>query len=367
MRQTDREVNAGAPEGAVGNLRVGATVAGGTQPPVPIAEGGESGRLSALAPAILAVLSRSYLFVFLALTVVVGSVLSPFFFTTSNLNNVMLSSSIISVLAVAQFMVIVTAGIDLSVGSVSALGTVMAALLLRNDVPLPVAVVGTLAVCAAAGLINGGLIVYGRITPFIATLAMLSIARGAAYLIQTGTLIVIDNDRFLELFAGEIGPIPHPVVIFIVVTAVAAFVMRYSAYGRRLYAIGGNVEAARLSGLPVRRDLLTVYASSGFFAGLAGLMLAGQLSQGSSLVGQGYELDSIAAAVVGGTSLFGATDDTINSVVGGLIIATIGNIMNLRGIPSEPQLVIRGLLILIAVFFTSGGGGRILRAVRRSG
>ena len=315
---------------------------------------------------IFSILSRSYLFIFLALTIVVGSALSPYFFTTINLNNVMLSSSIISVLAVAQFMVIVTAGIDLSVGSVSALATVMAALLLRNEVPLPVAVVGTLAVCTLAGLINGVLIVYGRITPFIATLAMLSIARGTAYLIQTGTLIVIQNDPFLELFAGETWGIPHPVVIFLLVTVVTAFVMRYTPYGRRLYAIGGNAEAARLSGLPVRRDLLTVYASSGLLAGLAGLMLASQLSQGSSLVGQGYELDSIAAAVVGGTSLFGATGDPISSVVGGLIIATIGNIMNLRGIPSEPQLVIRGLLILIAVFFTSGGGARILKLFRRA-
>ncbi len=365
MRQTGNEVDARNVGGDAGSPQAG-PASGSALPVMPTTERTEPNRTTATGARVLDLLSRSYLFVFLALTIVIGSALSPFFFTTSNLNNIMLSSSIISVLAVAQFMVIVTAGIDLSVGSVSALATVMAALLLRREVPLPVAIAGTLAVCALAGLINGGLIVYGRITPFIATLAMLSIARGVAYLIQTGTLIVIENDRFLKLFAGQIGSIPHPVVIFLLVTAVSAFVMRYTGYGRRLYAIGGNAEAARLSGLPVRRDILTVYTASGFLAGLAGLMLAGQLSQGSSLVGQGYELDSIAAAVVGGTSLFGATGDPISSVVGGLIIATIGNIMNLRGIPSEPQLVIRGLLILIAVFFTGGGGARILQAVRRS-
>lgn len=365
MRETRSDLDARALGGDAGSAQAGLG-AGSAPSATLLAERPDPERTATSGTWILGFLSRSYLFVFLALTVVVGSALSPFFFTTSNLNNIMLSSSIISVLAVAQFMVIVTAGIDLSVGSVCALATVMAALLLRSELPLPVAIVGTLAVCALAGLINGGLIVYGRITPFIATLAMLSIARGVAYLIQTGTLIVIENDRFLELFAGEIGSVPHPVVIFLVVTAVAAFVMRYTGYGRRLYAIGGNAEAARLSGLPVRRDLMTVYTTSAFLAGLAGLMLAAQLSQGSSLVGQGYELDSIAAAVVGGSSLFGATGDPISSVVGGLIIATIGNIMNLRGIASEPQLVIRGLLILIAVFFTSGGSDRLLQSVRRS-
>jgi ribose transport system permease protein len=133
-----------------------------------------------------------------------------------------------------------------------------------------------------------------------------------------------------------------------------------------MYAIGGNPEAARLSGLPVNRDTIMAYVTSGLLAGLAGLMLAGRLSQGSSLVGQGYELDSIAAAVVGGTSLFGGTGDPISTVLGALIIGMIGNIMNLVGIQSEPQLIIRGLVILLAVFLTSGHGIQRIRGGLRA-
>jgi ribose transport system permease protein len=219
-------------------------------------------------------------------------------------------------------------------------------------------VVATLLCCAVAGLLNGFLVVYARITPFIATLGMLSVVRGLAFVIQVGTLIVISNQNFIDVFAGKTAGVPHPVAIFVVVAVVAALVMRFSTFGRRLYAIGGNPEAARLSGLPVHRDLICTYVVSGTLAGLGGLMLAAQLSQGSSLVGEGYELSSIAAAVVGGASLFGGTGDPISAVLGALIIGTIGNIMNLMGIQSEPQLIITGLLILIAVFLTSGDGAR---------
>jgi ribose transport system permease protein len=155
------------------------------------------------------------------------------------------------------------------------------------------------------------------------------------------------------------------VIIFLVIMAVAAFVMNNTTFGRELYAIGGNREAARLSGLPLTRDLLLAYATSGLLAGLAGLMLAAQLLEGSSLIGKGYELDSIAAVVVGGASLFGGSGDPIRAVIGGLIIATILNIMNLVGIQSQPQLVIKGLVILVAVFFSSGDGPR--RLVRSLG
>jgi ribose transport system permease protein len=265
------------------------------------------------------------------------------------------------VLAVGQFMVIVTAGIDLSVGSIAALATVVAAVLLRNGQSTAVAVLVTLVICGLVGVINGGLVVYGGITPFIATLGMMSVVRGAAFLVQTGTLIGITNQHFLNTFSGKTGGVPHVVIIFVVVMLVTAFVMQYTAFGRRLYAIGGNPEASRLSGLPVNRDLLSAYAFAGLMAGLAGLMLAAQLSQGSSLVGQGYELDSIAAAVVGGASLFGGTGSPTTAVIGGLLIGTISNIMNLAGIQSEPQLIIKGALILVAVFLTSGGGPKRIR------
>ncbi|WP_127125631.1 ABC transporter permease [Georgenia sp. SYP-B2076] len=305
---------------------------------------------------------QGYLILVFVLVAVVGSLMSEFFLTGRNIENIVVAASVVAVLGIAQFIVVVTRGIDLSVGSVAALSTVITAVLLRQGQGVFVAVVVALVACAFAGLINGVLVVYARIAPFVATLAMLSIARGVAFLVQVGTLIVISNTTFLNLFGGSTFTIPNVVLIALVITLIAAFVMRFSPLGRRLYALGGNPEAARLSGLPVNRDQLMAYITSGLLAGVAGLMLAGRLSQGSSLVGQGYELDSIAATVVGGTSLFGGTGDPISTVLGALIIGMIGNIMNLVGIQSEPQLVIRGLVIVLAVFLTSGGGIQRIRS-----
>ncbi len=314
---------------------------------------------------------QGYLLAVFVLVALVGSWTSEFFFTVRNLENIVVAASVVAVLGVAQFIVVVTRGIDLSVGSVAALSTVITAVLLRQGQGVLVTVVVALVACAFCGFINGVLVVYARIAPFVATLAMLSIARGVAFLVQVGTLIVISNRTFLDIFGGRTGSVPNVVIIALIVTLIAAFVMRFTPLGRRLYALGGNPEAARLSGLPVKRDQVMAYTTSGLLAGLAGLMVAGRLSQGSSLVGAGYELDSIAATVVGGTSLFGGTGDPISTVLGALIIGMIGNIMNLAGIQSEPQLVIRGLVILVAVFLTSGGGIQRIRAafskLRRGG
>ncbi len=315
---------------------------------------------------VIRVLSRMYLFMVFAVIILIGACLSPYFLKIRNLTNIITAASITSVLAVGQFFVIVTGGIDLSVGSLAALATVVAAIALANHYVAGVAIVLTILICAAVGLANGALVVYERITPFIATLAMLSIVEGFSYIIQTGELIQISDTSFTSFFAGMVGPIPTPVIIFLVIMVVAAFVMSNTTFGRELYAIGGNREASRLSGLPINRDLLIAYTISGVLAGLAGLMLASQLLEGSSLVGRGYELDSIAAVVVGGASLFGGSGDPIRSVIGGLIIATILNIMNLMGIQSQPQLVIKGLVILIAVFFSSGDAPRRLLRFFRS-
>jgi ribose transport system permease protein len=309
--------------------------------------------------------SKMYLFLVFAIIIVIGALVSPYFLAVRNLVNIITAASITSVLAVGQFFVIVTGGIDLSVGSLAALSTVVSAILLANHQPPAVAIVVTLLICGSVGFINGLIVVYAGITPFIATLAMLSIVEGFSYIIQTGELIQISDKSFASLFAGSLGPIPAPVIIFLVIMAAAAFIMNNTTFGRELYAIGGNREAARLSGLPLTRDLLLAYAISGLLAGLAGLMLAAQLLEGSSLIGKGYELDSIAAVVVGGASLFGGSGDPIRAVIGGLIIATILNIMNLVGIQSQPQLVIKGLVILVAVFFSSGDGPR--RLVRSFG
>ncbi len=303
------------------------------------------------------IFGKSYLLLVLMAIIFVGNLVSPNFLTVRNASNVIAFSSIIALLAVGQFYVILTGGIDLSVGAVLALSTVVVALLLNTQMDPLLASALALGACGLVGLANGLLVVWLRITPFIATLAMMSMVQGFSYIIQSTSLIGIENETFVTMFSdGTIFGIAAPVIIFAVITIIAAFCSRYTTFGRSLYAIGGNREAARLSGLPVSRDLLVTYTLSGLLAGLAGLLAAAQLMQGSSLIGRGYELDAIAAVVVGGASLVGGKGDPISSVIGVFVLATIVNIMNLAGISSEPQLVIKGAVIIAAVFLSSAGG-----------
>jgi ribose transport system permease protein len=305
----------------------------------------------------LRVLPKSYLILVLLAIVVVGYYVSDDFLTLRNAENVITAASIIVVLAVGQFFVILTGGIDLSVGSILAMSTVISALTLQAGMPTGASVVFVLACCAAAGLLNGVLIVWMNIPPFIATLAMMSAVKGFSYIIQSTSLIEIRDQGFIQAFSrGVILGFRNPVLIFIIVAVVAALVAKFTTFGRSLYAIGGNPEASRLSGLPVARNLLITYTISGLLAGLAGLVAAAQLRQGSSLIGVGYELDAIAAVVVGGASLMGGKGDPLSAVIGVFILTTIINIMNLAGISSEPQLVIKGGVIIIAVFLSSAGG-----------
>lgn len=286
----------------------------------------------------------------------VGTQLSPFFLTVGNLRIVLVGASVVAVLAVGQFFVIVTSGIDLSPGSTAALASVILGISLRSGIPWPWAVVLALLAGALIGLTNGFLVVYGRITAFIATLAMLSVVSGLAFWFEGEGLVSVLNKGFISVFAGHVGSVPTPIIIFVSVLLVASFTMSFSTFGRTLYAIGGNDEAARLSGLPVDRARITVYIIGGVLAGLAGLMMAAQLTEGSARIGTGYELQAIAAVVVGGASLFGGKGNPFDSVLGGMVIATIINIMNLRGLGTEQQLIITGLVILVAVFVTSGRG-----------
>lgn len=323
--------------------------------------GGATGFWAALGP-------KAYLFSVALLVMLVGFILSPYFLTSRNLVSMLITASVVSILAVGQFMVIVTGGIDLSVGSVAALSSVVSALALQQGMPTAVAVLVGLGVGGLIGLFNGALIVYGGITPFIVTLAMMSVARGIAYLIQSGRFVPIDDAAFFSVLNGYLGPIPTPVLLALLVMVVAAITLAFMPFGRRLYAIGGNPEAARLSGLPVKRDVMKAYVLSSSFAGLGGMMIAAQLTEGSAIIGHEYELNSIAAVVVGGASLFGGSGDPVSAVVGGLIIGMILNIMDLLGIQAQTQLIVKGAVILLAVLFTTGRGrqgvARIFKALR---
>lgn len=313
------------------------------------------------------VLPKTYLLLVLVVIIIIGYYVSADFLTVRNAENVIAAASIVAVLAVGQFFVILTGGIDLSVGSILAMSTVIVALTLQAGMSAGASVAFTLFCCGIAGLINGLLVVWLRIPPFIATLAMMSAVKGFSYIIQSTSLIQITDQMFVDLFArGTSFGLQNPVMIFLVVMILAALVAKFTTFGRSLYAIGGNPEAARLSGLPVARNLIITYTMSGLLAGLAGLIAAAQLRQGSSLIGVGYELDAIAAVVVGGASLMGGKGDPISAVIGVFVLATIINVMNLVGISSEPQLVIKGAVIIVAVFLSSAGGVQRISGFFRS-
>ncbi|MFL0711285.1 MAG: ABC transporter permease [Microcella pacifica] len=224
-------------------------------------------------------LAGSYMPILLALVaiMIIGSFASPYFLTGRNLQNIILTGAIVSILAIGQFMVIVTAGIDLSVGAIAALATVFSAWIMAQGGSFLIAIAGALLICVVVGVLNGLAVVFGRITPFIATLGMLSIIQGISFFVQGGSLIAITNQEFLGLLNGQILGISSPTILLIVVTVIAALVMRFTIFGRQQYAIGGNSHAALLSGLPVRRNVVLAYSISGLLAGLAGLLLAAQL------------------------------------------------------------------------------------------
>ncbi len=293
----------------------------------------------------------------LLLLVVVATTVSDRFLTVPNLLNVLRQVAIVGILAVGQTFAILTAGIDLSVGAVLGLSVVLFARLLEHH-GLIVAIPLGLLSGAAAGLINGLGIAYGGIPPFIMTLGMLSFARGLAFISTGGTPVPILNEEFYNIGNGYVLGIPIPALILIAALVVTGVVLRLTPFGRSVYAIGSNEEAARLSGVAVRRYKVLVYVISGLLAALAGLVYSSQLSVGTPVAGQGYELDAIAAVVVGGTSLFGGAGSVFGTFIGTLIIGVLANMLNLTGVDPFVQQLFKGALIVIAVFVMSRSSRR---------
>jgi ribose transport system permease protein len=277
------------------------------------------------------------------------SALSGDFLTTDNLLNVGVQAAVTAILAFGVTFVIVSAGIDLSVGSVAALSaTVLAWSATQHGVPVVVALLLAVATGIAAGLVNGFLIAYGKLPPFIATLAMLSVARGLSLVISEGSPIAFpDSVSHLGDTLG--GWLPVPVLVMVVMGLIAAFVLGRTYIGRSMYAIGGNEEAARLSGLRVRRQKLAIYALSGVFAAVAGVVLASRLSSAQPQAADGYELDAIAAVVIGGASLAGGTGKASGTLIGALILAVLRNGLNLLSVSAFWQQVVIGVVIALAV------------------
>ena len=287
----------------------------------------------------------------LIVLVIAMSALSGDFLTTDNLLNVGVQAAVTAVLAFGVTFVIVSAGIDLSVGSVAALSaTVLAWAATSEGVPVAIAVVLAVLTGIACGLVNGFLISYGKLPPFIATLAMLSVGRGLSLVISQGSPIAFpESVSHLGDTLG--GWLPVPVLVMVAMGLVTAFILARTYLGRSMYAIGGNEEAARLSGLRVKKQKLAIYALSGLFAAAAGIVLASRLSSAQPQAAQGYELDAIAAVVIGGASLAGGTGKASGTLIGALILAVLRNGLNLLSVSAFWQQVVIGVVIALAVLF----------------
>lgn len=279
------------------------------------------------------------------------------FLSPANLRNVFSQISIVAIMAIGMTMVIISGGIDLSVGSLAALASVFSCLLIdqfggamnAGASALVCCSLAGIALCGVIGLLNGYLVTSHRIPPFIMTLAMMLIARGGASILSQGKTIIV-NPSYNWLGTGATLGVPNIVVLMALLYSVAWVIMNRMRFGRHLYAVGGNREAAHLSGVPIHRILIAAYFTSGLLAGLGGIILASQFNSGSHVFGMMYELKVIAAVVVGGTSLNGGHGHVLGTFVGALIIGIIGNGMNLLGLDSFVQEVVLGAVILSAVW-----------------
>ncbi|MET8408014.1 substrate-binding domain-containing protein [Streptomyces sp. NPDC005195] len=281
--------------------------------------------------------------------VIAMAALSGDFLTTDNLLNIGVQAAVTAILAFGVTFVIVSAGIDLSVGSVAALSaTVLAWLATSQGVPVWIAVIVSIAAGILCGLTNGVLIAYGKLPPFIATLAMLSVGRGLSLVISQGSPIAFPSS--VSHLGDTLGGwLPVPVLVMVVMGLITAVVLGRTYIGRSMYAIGGNEEAARLSGLRVKKQKLAIYALSGLFAAAAGIVLASRLSSAQPQAAQGYELDAIAAVVIGGASLAGGTGKASGTLIGALILAVLRNGLNLLSVSAFWQQVVIGVVIALAV------------------
>ena len=300
---------------------------------------------------------------FLIALMALFAILEPRFMSQINLFNVMRQVSITGLLAVGMTFVILTAGIDLSVGSLVAFAGLVAAAVAKGGLEnrftvgegvgygWPLAALAAIAVGLICGWLQGIAITRLKVPPFVVTLGGMSAFRGAALLFAAGGPISGFEPSFTWWGQGKIGPVPVPVIIFLVAAVIAHITLRYTRYGRQVYAVGGNPEAARLSGLNVDRIIASVYVIIGFFAGLGSFVLAARLNSAEAVAGTGYELTVIASVVIGGTSLFGGSGTIFGTVVGTLLIGVLLNGLVLMNVSSYIQQIIIGVIIVLAVAF----------------
>jgi ribose transport system permease protein len=279
------------------------------------------------------------------------SIASPYFLTANNALGVARAFTLTAIAAIGQTMVIITGGIDLSVGSVVGLSGLSTGMLLANGVPLVPAVLAGLAVGTLFGMCNGLLITQVGLPPFIATLGTLSIGRGLIYVLTKGYPVTVPKEEQLLRVIGQgyVGIVPVPVIIMVIISILATFFLSKTTLGRYIYAVGGNEEAARLAGINVKRVKLLVYTSSGFLASISGIILMSRLVSAQPNAGLGQELPVIAASIIGGTSLLGGEGTVIGAVLGAAIIGVVQNGIVLLGIDPYAEQIITGAVVLLAV------------------
>ena len=283
--------------------------------------------------------------------VIVLSFMSPYFLTIPNLLNVVRQVSIIAIVSFGMTMVILTGGIDLSVGSMLAFsGAISAGMMVNSGLNVFLAILIGLAAGTALGLFNGFAVAKGKLPAFIVTLAMMTLARGFTLIYTNGRPISGFDETFRFLGAGYIAGIPVPVIIMFSLLIIIYILLKKTPLGRYIYAIGGNEKATKLSGINTDKIKIAVFGLNGFLAAASGIILTSRLNSAQPMSGQGYELDAIAAVVLGGTSLSGGSGGVVGTIIGALIIAVLNNGLNLLNVSSFYQLVAKGAVILLAVY-----------------
>jgi ribose transport system permease protein len=281
---------------------------------------------------------------------VVFSILTPYFLTVQNFVNIGQTLAVVGIVAIGETLVLISGGVDISVGSVAALAGVLASLLWNNDIlPIWWCVAAGLAGGALIGLVNGLVVTKAKINPLITTLGTFSIVRGLAYVLSGGQTNQFQNEQVQFLGRGNIGGVPFSLILMLALYAFFIFILRQTVFGRNLYAIGGSPLASRLASIPVNRYLLAAYTLSGFMAAFGGVLSTAQLASGTPQAAIGLEFTVIAAVILGGTSMAGGKGTLIGSLIGVFILRTLDNGLILMNVSSYYQQVGRGLVLLLAV------------------
>ncbi|CAI0773514.1 ABC transporter permease [Serratia fonticola] len=294
----------------------------------------------------------------LLIIVVTFSLLSQGFLTVPNLLNILQQSSINGIIALGMTLVIISGGIDLSVGPTAALSAVLGATLMVAGVPVPLAIMATLGVGALCGVFSGTLVAYAGLQPFIVTLGGLSLFRAMALIFTNGNPIFGIPMEFRNFINSEIFGVPSPIVIVVTIAIILWVVMNKTPLGEYILAVGGNEEAARVAGVPVKRTKVTVFVISGVLASLASLILIGRLGAAEPTMGNLWELDAIAAAAIGGASLMGGKGSVIGTLIGAIILGSLRNGLTLLNIQAFYQLLATGLIIIIAMLIDRATRGK---------